>query len=91
MPIYTYTTIDDPLATQGPSQGTSAQDIDSTGQIIGWYRDVSGYHGFRLSGGKYTTFDDHRPLISPTHTASTIWGRSWALMRTASASATASS
>jgi uncharacterized membrane protein len=58
MPVYTYTTIDDPLATQGPNQGTAAQDIDSTGQIIGWYRDVSGYHGFLLSGGKYTTFDD---------------------------------
>jgi hypothetical protein len=54
MPVYTYTTIDDPLATQGPNQGTAAQDIDSTGQIIGWYRDASGYHGFRLSGGKYT-------------------------------------
>jgi hypothetical protein len=53
MPVYTYTTIDDPLATQGPNQGTAAQDIDGTGQIIGWYRDASGYHGFLLSGGNY--------------------------------------
>src|SRR5262245_55108535 len=54
MPVYTYTTIDDPLATDG----TSASGINDMGQIVGAYRDGSGGHGFLLSGGTYTALND---------------------------------
>ena len=53
MPIYTYTTIDDPLATNG----TRAFGINASGQIVGTYQDNTGLHGFLLSGGTYTTID----------------------------------
>jgi probable HAF family extracellular repeat protein len=50
----TYTTLDDPLATN-----TFASGINASGQIVGYYRDASGgFHGFLLSGGTYTTLDD---------------------------------
>src|SRR5262245_2685714 len=54
MPVYTYTTIDDPLATLG----TVASGINDMGQIVGAYRDGSGGHGFLLSGGTYTALND---------------------------------
>ena len=55
MPVYTYTTIDDPLATTR----TSARDINNAGQIVGEYIDSSNHlHGFLLSGGTYTILDD---------------------------------
>jgi probable HAF family extracellular repeat protein len=47
VPVYTYTTIADPLAT-GP---TEANGINDSGQIVGGYRNASGEHGFLLSGG----------------------------------------
>src|SRR2546430_14067103 len=60
MPVYTYTTIDDPLATTR----TSARDINNAGQIVGEYIDSSNHlHGFLLSGGTYTILDD--PLAAP--------------------------
>jgi len=60
MPVYTYTTIDDPLATTR----TSARDINNAGQIVGEYIDSSNHlHGFLLSGGTYTILDD--PLATP--------------------------
>jgi probable HAF family extracellular repeat protein len=55
MPVYTYTTFDDPLASGG--DGTHAAGINDTGQIVGTYDDASGVHGFLLSGGSYTTLD----------------------------------
>src|SRR2546429_1736895 len=55
MPVYTYTTFDDPLNTSG--DGTLASGINDTGQIVGTYADASGVHGFLLSGGFYTTPD----------------------------------
>src|SRR5947207_9769082 len=55
MPIYTYTTLDDPLATR---VGTIAQGINATGQIVGYYTASVNFHGFLLSGGTYTTLDD---------------------------------
>src|SRR5262249_57963700 len=42
----TYTTIDDPLATNG----TIANGINASGQIVGFYSNATG-HGFLLSGG----------------------------------------
>ena len=56
MPVYTYTTFDNPLNTSG--DGTLASGMNDTGQIVGTYADASGVHGFLLSGGSYTTLDD---------------------------------
>src|SRR2546423_15568365 len=54
MPVNTYTTLDDPLATNG----TFAWGINASGQIVGSYGDASiFYHGFLYSGGSYTTLD----------------------------------
>ena len=56
MPIYTYTTFDDPLATGGDTQ---AWGINDAGQIVGFYEDSSlKLHGFLYSNGTYTTLDD---------------------------------
>src|SRR2546425_3968319 len=65
MPVYTYTTFDDPLASGG--DGTHAAGINDTGHIVGTYADASGVHGFLLSGGSYTPLD--APL-APQHTLS---------------------
>ena len=54
MPVYTYTTLDDPLALGS----TGAWGINSTGQIVGLYRNFGGTHGFLYSGGTYTPIDD---------------------------------
>src|SRR6476620_1337121 len=55
MTVYTYTTIDDPAATNG----TYAFGINDLGQIVGYYTDLSNYvHSFLYSGGIYTTIDD---------------------------------
>ncbi len=51
MPVYTYTTLDEPNATTI----TQAFGINNAGQIVGGY-DFA--HGFLYSGGTYTTFDD---------------------------------
>ena len=47
MPIYTYTTFDDPSS----PNVTNALGINSAGQIVGYYNNASGFHGFLLSGG----------------------------------------
>jgi probable HAF family extracellular repeat protein len=54
MPVYTYTTIDDPSATKG----TTANDINNEGQIVGSYNNASGQHGFLYSNGVFTTLDE---------------------------------
>jgi hypothetical protein len=54
MPVYNYTTLDDPSAFLGR---TTAWGINGAGQIVGRWWDAS-YHGFLLSGGTYTTLDD---------------------------------
>jgi hypothetical protein len=54
MPVYTYTTLDDPLGI-----GTGASGINDAGQTVGDYSGASNpEHGFLLSGGTYTTIDD---------------------------------
>ena len=50
MPLYTYTTLDDPNGSN-----TQAYGINNAGQIVGEY-DFA--HGFLYSGGNYTTIDD---------------------------------
>ena len=57
MPIYTYTTLDDPLATD-----TFGIGINNTGLIVGGYSDShSKLHGFLLSGGTFTPSMIPRP------------------------------
>ena len=53
MPIYTYTTLDDPNV----AGGTSAFGINAEGQIVGRYiTSPDGvHHGFLYSNGTYTT------------------------------------
>src|SRR5215470_8135255 len=55
MPVYTYNTLDDPSSI---GANTFANDINSTGQIVGDYRNNSGTHGFLYSGGNYAPLDD---------------------------------
>ena len=51
----TYTTLDDPLGTNG----TDALRHQQAGQIVGYYIDSNDMsHGFLYSGGTYTTLDD---------------------------------
>jgi|SRR2546423_1577423 probable HAF family extracellular repeat protein len=54
MPVYNYTTLDDP----GATQGTFASGINDAGQIVGTYLTGTGVHGFVYSGGTFTTLDD---------------------------------
>src|SRR5437763_11672482 len=61
MPVYTYTTLDDPSA----NNNTQAFGINASGQIVGQYTDASNHtHGFLYSNGTYTTLDD--PSASAT-------------------------
>jgi len=55
MPIRIFNTFDDPLASTG---STLAFGVNDTDQIVGYYQNGSGNHGFLLSGGIYTTLDD---------------------------------
>lgn len=50
----TYTTLDDPLATDG----TFATAINDTGQIVGAYYNASGEHGFLYNAGTFYTVDN---------------------------------
>jgi probable HAF family extracellular repeat protein len=58
MPVYNFSTLDDPLASGG---NTFASGINDTDQIVGWYfdKDVRS-HGyiFDANSGAYTTLDD---------------------------------
>src|SRR6516164_5232068 len=54
MPVYTYTTLDDPSAINN----TQAFGINASGQIVGSYSNASGIHGFLYSNGTYTALDD---------------------------------
>jgi hypothetical protein len=54
-----YTTLNDPNAGTGLSQGTFAFGINASGQIVGSYSDANNVsHGFLLLHGQYTTLDD---------------------------------
>ncbi len=61
---YTFTTLDDPLAGSysingGTLSGTYAAGINATGEIVGYYDDGAGTHGFvRTPGGGYSTLPD---------------------------------
>src|ERR1700730_9935285 len=53
MPVYTYTTLDDPRA----NFRTDPTAINDAGTIVGTYVDLTGNHGFLYSGGTYATLD----------------------------------
>src|SRR6516162_2673138 len=53
MPVYTYTTIDEPRA----NFRTDPTAINDAGAIVGTYADLTGNHGFLYSGGTYATLD----------------------------------
>ena len=55
MPINIFNTFDDPSASTGTTQATGVNGMD---QIVGFYQNGTGHHGFLLSGGMYTTLDD---------------------------------
>src|SRR5262249_31779900 len=66
MPVYNYTTFDDPLATIG----TFGNGINDAGQIVGNISNSGSFHGFLLSGGTYTPIDD--PLATTENFAEGI-------------------
>ena len=53
MTTYTFSIVDDPLATL-VSEPLGFNDL---GQVVGDYADSSGVHGFLFSGGTYTPLD----------------------------------
>jgi hypothetical protein len=57
MPVYTFTTLTDPLATDG---FTLPSGINASGNIVGFYPAPStiSINGFLYSGGTYTTIAD---------------------------------
>src|SRR5262245_16103742 len=59
MPVYTYSTLDDPSATTNDFQsGRLGIGINDTDQIVGWSDNNSRNHGFLLSGSTFTTLDN---------------------------------
>ena len=66
MPVYMYTSLDDPFALSG----TQALGINATGQIVGSYLNAGGNHGFLYSSGTYTILDD--PLANQGTVASGV-------------------
>jgi probable HAF family extracellular repeat protein len=67
-PLYTYTTIDVPGATN-----TEANGINSSGQIVGQYVDShNGLNGFLLNKGVYTTLDGPAGNYVPNASANGI-------------------
>src|SRR5438067_12792994 len=54
MPVYTFTTLDDPLGMAAVAFG-----ISDAGQVVGAYTDANVHgEGFLYSGGIFTTLDD---------------------------------
>src|SRR5256886_13830872 len=68
MPVYTYTTLDDPLATT--TLGTEAFGINDSGQIVGRYYS-NGFHDFFYTSGTYITLDAPLAASGTTPAAST--------------------
>jgi hypothetical protein len=53
---WTFTTTDDPAATPGTT-GTFAQGINDRGQVVGYFYDSTGIHGFSKTGSSFTTLN----------------------------------
>jgi hypothetical protein len=54
MPIHVFNTFDVPSAFTGTTEAWGVNGI----QIVGFYDNATGRHGFLKSGGTYTTLDD---------------------------------
>jgi probable HAF family extracellular repeat protein len=52
---WTFTTIDDPAAIG--NTGTFAQGINDPGQVVGYFLDSTGTHGFSKTGSSFTTLN----------------------------------
>ena len=63
MPVYTYTTLDDPSA----GSETVAHGINGAGQIVGYYRNANGVFGFLESGGTLQRGVSIRPTTAMAH------------------------
>ena len=55
MPVYNYTILDNPSSV---GFTTNVEGINSAGQVVGFYGNNSGEHGFLYSSGTYITIDD---------------------------------
>ena len=66
MPVYTYTTLDDPFALSG----TQATGINATGQIVGSYLNAGGNHGFLYSTAPIPSSRIRWPAAAPWRAAS---------------------
>jgi hypothetical protein len=69
MPLNIFNTFNDPSALAGATQAYGVNDGD---QIVGYYQDATGNHGYLLSGGVFTTSTTPRPadLMAPLRLAS---------------------
>jgi probable HAF family extracellular repeat protein len=66
MPVYMYTSLDDPFALSG----TQAMGINATGQIVGSYLNAGGNHGFLYSSGTIPSSTIRWPTKAPQRAAS---------------------
>ena len=55
MPVNIFNSFNDPSALVGTTQAYGVNDAD---QIVGYYQDGAGNHGYLLSGGVFTTLND---------------------------------
>jgi probable HAF family extracellular repeat protein len=62
-----FTSFDEPLTTDG----TYPTAINDAGQVVGYYIDSSGFHGFLYSGGAFTTIDDPSTQYTEAYTIPT--------------------
>jgi hypothetical protein len=60
MPVYTFTTFNDPSASTGTTQPFGTNDAN---QIVGTFSDTKGAHGFVVSNGTFATLDDPKAVL----------------------------
>jgi hypothetical protein len=73
MPVYIFNTFDDPSASLPPTTwGRGVNDMD---QIVGFYIDATGFHGFLESGPLAAHGPDPNTGGAPLQRASTIRAR----------------
>jgi probable HAF family extracellular repeat protein len=58
---WTFTTIDNPAAIG--NTGTFAQGINDPGQVVGYFYDSTGTHGFSKTGSSFTTLNYSRRTV----------------------------
>ena len=71
---WTFTTIDNPAAIG--STGTFAQGINDPGQVVGYFGDSAGTHGFSKTGSSFTTLNypgGPLPTLRKALTTKAMW------------------